>query len=198
MKLILWIKNNWKDPVWSKVFAGIILFVIGLVATYLAALYKQIPVKLIYHQLSANHVQISFLHLIEIGLVILAFLFPMIFLDVIRFQLKHLKFPKAFRSKKFDLQKFLEGQWTEVYSKPGFQGSETVRFEQGNHYYRNNSWDFVLADIQFNEETKDLSWKKVGRYTTRIHSTEILKIADANTIKGTDDLGLTIVYSRSA
>ncbi len=197
MKSIQWVRDNWKDPVWSKVFAGLILAVLTGIWLLVVSLIKQIPISRLYHQLSQTHIQISLLHLIELAIVILAFITPMIFMDIIRFQLNHLRFPATFKSKKFDLQKFLGGEWNEVYTKPGFQGSEAVRFENGNQYYRNNSWDFVLIDIHFNEITKELKWKKVGRYTTRIHSTETLRIIDNNTIAGTDDLGLTITYTRS-
>ena len=55
-----WIKDNWTDPVWSKVFAGIILTILGGVGTLLVSLAKKISLNDLYHKSINSHIQINY------------------------------------------------------------------------------------------------------------------------------------------
>lgn len=53
MKVIKFIKDNWTDPVWSKVFAS------GIIAA-LYSIYKLIPIEEIYDKSKHSYLTISY------------------------------------------------------------------------------------------------------------------------------------------
>lgn len=197
-KIIKWVKNNWTDPVWSKVFATIILSLLGALGFFVESKIEQIPIAELYQKSLNTYVSINYFTIIITILILLTFLVPAILMDIIRFQLKHLKFPIKFKSEKFDLQQFLSGQWFLVYThkQSTLNGNESVIFVNGNHYYIGNTLVFILTDIDFNESKKELKWAKTRYDNNKIHSKETLTIADNNTISGVDDLGFAINYVR--
>jgi len=200
MKIIKWIKKNWTDPVWSKVFAGIILALLSGLGVLSVSIIKQIPLAELYQKSLTTYVLINYFTIIIFIVVLLSLLLPAIFMDIIRFQLKHLKFPNNLKSQKFDLQNFLKGQWFLVYThtQPTLNGQEPLTILNGNQYYTGQNLTFVLTDIEFNENKKELKWTKTRYNNNQKHARETLKIIDDNTVNGTDDLGYTINYTRTS
>ena len=60
-----WILNKWDDPVWSKVFAGVILAAAGTVVAFISGLIRKIPINKIASQtiqyLKQHHIEIDLL-----------------------------------------------------------------------------------------------------------------------------------------
>ena len=197
--MIKWIKENWKDPVWSKVFAGIILSMLGGLGVLVTSFVKQIPVEELYKKSTTSYIHISYFSLTVGTIIVLAILLPAIYMDVVRVQLKDIKFPKKFRTSNFDLQQFLVGRWHCVYThqRPNASGQEFATFENGNQYYIDGKLIFILTDIEFNEKDKEIKWTKTRYETGQKHSRETMKIKDENTISGTDDIGFTTIYTRT-
>lgn len=195
-----WIRKNWTDTVWSKVFAGVILAILGGLGTIIVALYKKIPLDTLYQKAVTTYFKINYLTIIITILILLSILIPAIYFKIIRFQLKHLRFPNHLNTPKFNLESFLSGQWLLKYthSNPGLNGSEPVAFKNGNQYYINNELIFVLTDFEFDEPKRQLKWTKLRFATNQKHSRETLQIINERTIRGTDDMGYTIDYSKTS
>lgn len=193
-----WVRNNWTDPVWSKVFAGIILGALGAVGVVALSLFKQIPIDDLYRRSLTTYIQLNYFSIILTVLFLLSLLIPAVFMDIIHFQLKHLKFPKRTVSERLDLQKFLEGQWflTYTHKTPERNGSEPVTLVNGNQYYIRGRLVFVLTGIRFDEKENEIEWTKTNYQNNRNHSRETLQIMDENIINGSDDLGFSINYVR--
>lgn len=200
IKLRKWVKHNWADPVWSKVFAGVILAILGALVTIFVSLYKKIPIDVLYHKALNNYIQINYLSLFIGFLVLLSLLIPAVYFKIIRFQLKKIKFPSRLKSDKFNLELFLNGEWFLKYThpQPGLTGSEPVVFMNGNHYYINQQLIYILTDIEFTETRKELKWLKIRYSTNQKHSKETLQIINETTITGTDDLGFTLNYTKTS
>jgi succinate dehydrogenase hydrophobic anchor subunit len=196
--MIKFIKKNWTDPVWSKVFSGIILAALGGVGTLFVAIYKQIPVADIYSQLKSNYVSINYFTLLFVIIIFLSLLIPAILSDVIKFQLKNIKFPSKFKTSSFDLRQFLAGQWELNYenAQQNIRNNEPVTFDKGNQYKIQGHLYFVLTDIDFDEKKKELKWTKTRYPSNQKHSRETLKIIDKKTMEGTDDVGFKLFYSK--
>ena len=101
------------------------------------------------------------------------------------------------------LQSFLEGQWFEIYFSPtGSSGTEYVKIVQMEgqdryQYFRNGTFAFILTDVKFNAEQKSISWNKMTNSSPSLsHSIENLRITNANTIDGNDNLNNRVIYTR--
>ncbi len=198
-RLLKWVKYNWKDPVWNKVFAGVILVTLTGIGSFALSLFKQIPINDLYNKSITTYVQINYFSVIITALILLSLLISAIWMDLIHFQLKKIKFPSHIKSQKFDLKNFLKGHWFLRYkhSQPEKNGDEPVEFINGNQYYIDKELIFVLTDIVFDESKKELEWTKTNYVDNKKHSREILKITDENTIIGIDDDGFSINYKRT-
>lgn len=192
-----WVKKNWTDPVWSKVFAGLILASLSGIGVLITSIIKQIPIKDLYSKSVNTYLQINYFSIILAILIFLSLLIPAILLNIIKFQLKNIKFPSKFRTTKFDLQSFLSGKWNLAYENPmtKFKGGETVYFINGNQYFINNNLSFVMTEIEFDETAHILKWSKISYPSNQKHSTEELKI-EGNTMIGNDNLGFTLRYNK--
>ena len=68
MKIIKWIKNNWGDAVWSKVFAGIILAILSGLGILLISIIKQIPIADLYQKSLVTYIHINYFSIIKSSL----------------------------------------------------------------------------------------------------------------------------------
>ena len=203
--MIKWVKNNWTHPFWSSIFAGIILALFSGLISLMFSFFKQIPLAYLYDKVKTSYIQVSYLTMAIIIIVLFSSILSIILFSIIHFRLKRSKFPDKLKTKQFNLQIFLKGEWLLTYShysKREMNGQETVTFVNGNQYYIGNKWVFVLTDIAIlkdialNTDVKELKWTKTKRKTNQKHAREILNIIDENTIIGVDDLGCTIKYER--
>lgn len=194
-----WVKKNWTDPVWSKVFSGIILFILGTLGVFLLSLIKQIPIKDLYYRSIESYLCVSYFWITISAIILLSLLIPAVLLDVVKFQLKHLKFPANLNSKEFDLRDFLRGNWVLSFKHTSIvsSGTESIAIVDGNQYLISNSLAFVLTGIEFNEGIKEIRWTKMRYENYSKHSRETIRIIDNDTIEGVDDLGYIIKYSRA-
>ncbi len=197
-KIRIWINNKWTDPVWSKVFAGIILAFLSAFGALIWSLIKQIPIIDLYEKSINTYLQISYFSIILMTILFLSLIIPAILMNIIRFQLKNLKFPKGFRTNKFDLQSFLNGNWDLIYenSTSNYKDGEYLSFLNGNQYLINNRLTYVMTDIDFNDSKKILKWTKTRYSNSQKHSREELIIKDNNTMEGIDDVGFSLIYKR--
>jgi len=197
--MIKWIKKNWTDPFWSSIFAGIILAAVGGLISLLISFVKQIPLADLYDKIITNYIQVSYLTIIIFLIALLSLILSIILISISRFRLKHSKIPPTLKTKQFNLQYFLKGKWVLTYSHNSeliLNGQESVRFVHGNQYFVDNDLIFVLTDIDFNENRKELKWTKTRYNTNQKHARETLKIIDDKTISGTDDLNCIINYKK--
>jgi hypothetical protein len=196
--MIKWIKKKWTDPFWSSIFAGITLTALSGFISLILSFVEQVSFVELFDKVKTSYIQVSYLTIIISLIVLLSLTVSIISISIMRFQLKHLKFPTEFK-REFDLQNFLKGEWLETYShysEATMNGQERVTFVNGNQYYIGNSWVFVLTDIDLNVSLRDLKWTKTRCETNQKHARETLKIIDENTMIGIDDLGCTINYRR--
>jgi hypothetical protein len=196
-RIVKLIKDNWSDPVWSKVVAGLILALLGGIAAILVALWKKIPISEIYDKSVNNYITVSYFTIFISFVLLLAIIIPAIYTDVIKFQLKNIKFPSKLNTKKFNLQQFLTGQWHLVYEQGQLKSNESVTFLNGNQYHIENKLTFVMTDIQFDENKKELLWTKTHYTTNQKHARETLQIIDEKTMSGSDDLGFSLIYTKT-
>ena len=199
-KIIQWVKDNWTDPVWSKIFAGIILGILGTIVTIVVSLCKQIPIADIYDKATNTYLQISYFTILMTVIVILAILIPAFSMDIIRFQLKHEKVSDKLKSQDFNLEDFLKGQWLLTYTNtnPAFNnGNEPVTFVNGNQYFIRGQLSFIMTDITFNSSKRELKWTKTIYANNKKHAVETLKIIGDNVMEGTDDYGYKLNYTKT-
>jgi hypothetical protein len=194
-KVMKWVKGNWTDPVWSKVFAGIILAASSSIGIFIVSIIQKIPVKDLYTKSINNYVQINYFSLILAIFIFLSLLIPAILLNIVKFQLKSIKFPSKLKTNKFDLQNFLNGQWTLTYEndKINYKGGEPVKLINGNQYFIKDRLVFVMTDIEFDETKQCLKWSKITYPGNQRHSIEELRIEN-NTMIGKDNLGYSLRY----
>jgi len=195
--MIKWIKGNWTDPVWSKVFAGLILALLSAISVIVTSLIKKIPISDLYSKSIENYVMINYFSIILTVLIFLTLLIPAILLNIIKFQLKNIKFPSKLQSSKFDLQDYLTGTWYLTYENQGTnsRGGETIVFKNGNQYFIKDKLEFVMVGLEFDEASRILKWSKMSYPSYQKHSTEELKL-DNKTMTGTDTLGFSLIYMK--
>ncbi|MBI3521304.1 MAG: hypothetical protein HY062_18325 [Bacteroidetes bacterium] len=199
-KIFKWVKDNWEDPVWSKVIAGIILGILAAIGTLAVTLCKKIPIADLYEKATSSYIKISFFEILIAVVVLLTFLIPAFSMDFIRFQLKRGKVSDKLKSQGINLEQFLRGQWLLTYTNPNpafSSGNESVTFVNGNQYFIRGQLSFIMTDIDFNSNKKELVWTKTIYANNKKHATETLKIVDDNIMEGTDDLGYTLKYIKT-
>lgn len=198
-KIIKWVRDNWEDPVWSKVIAGVILGILATIGTVAVTFSKKIPIKDLYEKATSTYLEVSFFEILVFVVVVLTFLIPAFSMDFIRLQLKRGKVSDELRSQRFNLEQFLRGQWLLTYEhpNPGYSnGNERVTFANGNRYYIGEQLSFIMTDISFNSDKRLLTWTKTIYANNKAHATETLKIVGDNIMEGTDDIGYTLKYTK--
>lgn len=138
--LIKLVKENWADPVWSKVFAAIILALLGYFLTIIVSFFKQIPIKTLYNQATTTYIHISWFWIIIFLLLFLVLIISSIAISIKRSNIKKGSFLKVSNPQKIDLQNFLIGNWTLKYFRQtdNHIGSEPLFIKNANHYYVRN------------------------------------------------------------
>lgn len=194
--MIKWIKANWADPVWSKVFASLILSLLGLIGASIYSLYKQIPFAQLIQELQSVKIELSLFVCVLLFILFLAIIIPMGIISIKHFELKR---PNSQNNPQ--LSNLLSGQWFLQYNhslRPSDAGGEPVNFKDGNQYYAWNELKFILKEIKFNDTDKTLTWGKIKFQSGESHSTENLRIIDSTTLRGTDSLGYNLEYKKVA
>ncbi|NOT74435.1 MAG: hypothetical protein HOP08_05860 [Cyclobacteriaceae bacterium] len=192
-----WIKKNWTDPVWSKVFSAIIVAILASVGTTLYALFQQIP----FHQLYTVTVDyltntkvtltISMLSILLIAFTTFSLITWLFLFGIVEF-----KFGNFLKSDKFDIHTFINGEWVLEFEKGNKTQVEFCEVKEGNLYYVEDKLVFSLQNINFNLNKKLVSWDKEGIPFEPIHSKETLTIRNYNLLEGVDSLGYKLYYSR--
>ena len=201
-KILNFIKRNWTDPVWSKVFAAGIIALISSLSILVWSLAKKIPFSEIlgktYTYLTTNKIELSYLTLAIILIFILIILIPLVGLKIVSFQLKNLKLPRSLKSPQFNLEELLNGTWECQYKRisNGAIGKEVATIKEGNKYYLNNKLYFVLTNPEIVNANKQISWDKTTYPHNAKHSRETLQILSNKELRGTDDQGYEIKYTK--
>ncbi len=104
-------------------------------------------------------------------------------------------------SETFDLNEYLKGNWTAeyVHKQSRERIRERVTFGEGGRYHVNEERVplFILKQITFNDQTSELSWKKMSYSLKKPHSVERLKIQDGR-MDGVDNLNCEVIYERKS
>jgi hypothetical protein len=185
-KLIKLIKTHWLDPVWSNVFAGIILFLLSAIGLILNSLIKKIPFSEIYNKslnyLFATKYTFNLFTLIIIAFVLLIIILPTLVKSFLKASLLKTKFPRIAISNKGNLDALLAGNWTLSYhnKETNYGDTEKVIFMNGTNYFLNGNLDFILKNITFDAKKKEITWTKVRYPSYMKHSVEKLTIIDEN------------------
>jgi len=199
-KIKSFIKSNWTDPVWSKVFAAGIISLISTFAFLLWALIKKVPFVELWNKtiayLNNNSFQVSYLTLAIVLVCFLIILIPMIGLKIISFQLKTQKTSNKLKTQEFNIDTLLNGKWECKYTNSTGGGSEITEIKEGNKYFLNNKLYFVLTDIVVEFNNKSISWTKTSYPHATKHSRENLVIMNDHELKGKDDIGYELTYSK--
>lgn len=201
-KLREYIDKKWIDPVWSKVIAALIIAILGSIYLFISSLFKQIPFTLFWTQtisyLQSEYITVNLLTIVIILLIFLVTIIPMLRLQIVRFQLKHLKVPIGLRSNDFDITTFMSGEWICSYTKieDGWKGQESLVISEGNKYIIRNKVVFILTDFVVDAKKKKIQWTKTTLNRTK-HSRETLEIKNNNELFGKDDVGYIITYLRT-
>lgn len=163
-----WIKKNWADPVWSKVFASLIVSALGLIALIVKSIYENINLGIVFK----NAFQYLIRTKIEISLIYILLIVFILFLISLPYIIRLFK-----RKKKSRLLKIIEGQWQlEYFNTPGQTSFEPVYFNSKFEYYINHDLIYLLKKIFYEEKTQTIEWIKFRISTQKKHSIEKLII----------------------
>jgi len=197
--ILKWIKKNWTDPVWSKVFAAGIISVITAFLAFIYSLVKEIPfarfISETHLYLRNRYIEINLFTLTIILFILVTIATPML---LFRVRLKNMKLPKRFRTKEIDLALIINGEWLCEYvnSTTKDKGSEIAKIEHGNNYLLGGKLYFVLTDIEFDKKTKQLKWTKTTFPHNTKHARETLTFNGEEVLLGYDDTGYEIKYTK--
>ncbi len=198
-KLKVWFKNNWADPVWSKVIAGIILALLGGLGTLLVSLAKQIPIIDLYHRSLNNYLQINYFTIALIVIIILALLIPAILMDIVRIQLKNIINTKRGMKeilKERQIEALFPGKWLNEYEfKDGRKGKEVLEIKNGNEYHTIGKHLFTLEAVTIDEKNGIIKFNKKGVGDDR-QAYNTLRIINERRYEGEEANGTKIVYTR--
>jgi hypothetical protein len=194
--VIKFIRNNWRDQVWSTVFSTGIIAAITSISLLIWSLVKRIPYGGIWKALLTETVQVRYLTIVITVILILAFLLPMIVFGVISFQLKHLKLSKALEASSVNYETFINGQWRCEFRKEttGEGGGESLTISEGNKYKIGGKLVFVLTNIIYDKKAGKISWVKTSYPSGTKYSRETLSILGEQILSGKDDTGFVITY----
>lgn len=199
-KLRIWINNNWADPVWSKVIAGIILAILGGLGTLLASLAKKIPISDLYHESINNYIQINYFTIALIVIVILALLIPAILMDIVRIQLRNIINTKRGMKeilRERQIEALFPGKWLNEYEfKDGRKGKEVVEIKNGNEYHALGKHLFTLDSVTIDEKNGIIKFNKKGVGTDNREAFNSLRIINEKLYEGAEANGTKIVYTR--
>ncbi len=196
--MIKWIKQNWKDPVWSKVFASGIIFVIANIILLLWSAFKSIPVQDSYAKamkyLTDTKYEVTLLSIVLVILAIIIILVTPLIIAMIRTN-KHASF---LLGRPANWVEIVDGTWTNEYRNADGQGDiEPLTIRNGTDYVVNGRLIFRLSEIAYDERARMIKWTKLRVSNNRIHSVEHLNILGRDSLEGMDSLGFTIRYRRA-
>ena len=200
-KVANFIKQNWADPVWSKVFSAGIVAILSSLILFIWSLIKQIPIFQLsckaYIYLTNNTVELTYFTILISLIIFFILIIPMVSLRIISFQLKNLRVSNSLKTDQFNVETLLNGVWMCEYIHRGSleKGQEVSTIKEGNKYYISNVLYFVLTDIEISN-SRNISWTKTTYPTNRKHSRESLTIVNKNELQGSDDVGYEIRYFR--
>ena len=194
-----WIKNNWTDPVWSKVFAGIILAALGAIGTILFSVVKRIPIAELYQKSITSYIQINYFTIFLIVIILFAFLVPAFYLDIVRIQLKRVINSKNGMKeilKEKQIQALFPGKWLNEYVfKDGRTGKEILEIKNGNEYHALGKHLFNLEAVSIDESNGIIKFNKKGVEDDR-QAFNTLRIINEKRYEGEEANGTKIVYTR--
>jgi hypothetical protein len=195
-----WIKNNWTDPVWSKVFAGIILIILSLVGTWFASLANKIPIRDLYQISLKSHIQISYFTIAIIIIVLLTLLIPAFLMDIVRIQLEHIINTKGGMKqilKEKQIEALFPGKWLNEYElNDGRKGKEVLEIKNGNEYHALGRHIFNLDSVTIDEKSGAIKFNKKGVGADDRQAFNTLRIINEKRYEGEEENGTKIVYTR--
>jgi hypothetical protein len=191
-KVIVLVKENWSDPVWSKVFAAIIISGLGSIGVAIWSLIKQVPFVSFFTYLQSNEIKLNYLSIVISIVILLAILVPMVTLKLVTFQLKRSRAPIQLTSKQFNIN----GKWACTFQNRLNNGAEIAVINDGNKYHLNGQLYFVLTDIHVDLKEKTIEWSKISFPQIVKHSRETLQIVSDRELVGRDDIGYDVSYKK--
>ncbi|MFC0771938.1 hypothetical protein [Terrimonas alba] len=195
-----WIKDNWTDPVWSKVFAGIILTILGGIGTLLVSLAKKIPIADLYQKSVSSYIQINYFTIAIVVIILLALLIPAFLMDIVRIQLKDVINRKRGMMeilKERQIEALFPGKWLNEYEfKDGRKGKEVVEIKNGNEYHTLGRHLFTLDSVTIDEKNGIIKFNKNGVGDDHRQAFNTLRIINEKRYEGDEADGTKIVYTR--
>lgn len=195
-----WIKDNWTDPVWSKVFAGIILTILGGIGTLLVSLAKKIPIADLYQKSVNSYIQINYFTIAIVVIILLALLIPAFLMDIVRIQLKDVINRKRGMKeilKERQIEALFPGKWLNEYEfKDGRKGKEVVEIKNGNEYHAMGRHLFTLDSVTIDEKNGIIKFNKNGVGDDHRQAFNTLRIINEKRYEGDEADGTKIVYTR--
>jgi hypothetical protein len=195
-----WIKNNWTDPVWSKVFAGGILTVLGGIGTLLVSLANKIPVVDLYQESVATYIEINYFTIAIMVIILLAILIPKFLMDIVRIQLKDVINRKGGMKEilqERQIEALFPGKWQNEYEfKDGRRGKEILEIKNGNEYHAHGRHIFTLDSVTIDEKNGIIKFNKKGVGDDHRQAFNTLRIINEKRYEGDEENGTKIVYTR--
>lgn len=195
-----WIKDNWTDPVWSKVFAGIILTTLGGIGALLASLVNKIPIADLYHWAVSSYIQINYFTIAVIVIILLALLIPAFLMDIVRIQLKDIINKKRGMKeilKERQIEALFPGKWLNEYElKDGRKGNEVFEIKNGNEYHALGRLLFTLDSVTIDEKNGIIKFNKNGVDDDHRQAFNTLRIINEKPYEGEESDGNKIIYTR--
>lgn len=200
-KISIWVKNNWTDPVWSKVYAGIILTILGGVVTFTIALAKQIPISSIYLKSVNTYIKFSYFSLFVFVVIVLSFVIPLFAFNILNFKLIHLRrqppINKDFLKDKNTLESLFPGKWINNYEfNDGRKGQEFLEIKNKNEYHALGKQIFNIDQFSIDKEKSVLIFRKNGVGPDKRAALNLLSIVNENFYEGYETNGTKISYTR--
>lgn len=194
-RIVSWIKDNWTDSVWSKVFSGIILSILGSIGLFLKSIYDKVDFKTTF-QNTLTYLQKTKVELSLLSIILFILVFVLLVVVPLLVWLAKINLPFINQSKK-ELIKFIEGYWS---SKRQIQQNATdhdfIYINNKLMCYRNSVHIYTLRETKFDKKTRKIEWKKYSAQSGKMLTTESLNVVDNETLKGQNELNKEIEYKR--
>lgn len=195
-----WIKENWTDPVWSKVFAGIILTVLGGIGALSVSLGKKIPIADLYQRSTNSYIQINYFTIAIVIIGLLAVLIPAFLMDIVRIQLRDIIIRKRGMKellKERNIEALFPGKWLNEYEfKDGRKGKEILEIKNGNEYHTLGRHLFTLDSVTIDEKNGIIKFNKNGVGADKRQAFNTLRVINEKRYEGEEANGTKIVYTR--